>query len=103
MTSYHTEKTPLMQEKKDGAAKGEIQANLLSVAQNALKMNTEEKHRLNSSEKDKSKNRMISKQFVLEKKKKSQQFRLFLENVLSLKKEVYINILYLELNGTSHL
>lgn len=75
MTSYHTEKPPLMQEKKDGAAKGEIQANLLSVAQNALKMNTEEKHRLNSSEEDKSKNR-ISKQFVLEKKKKSQQFRL---------------------------
>lgn len=36
-----------MQEKKDGAGKGEIQANLLSVAQNALKMSTEEKHRLN--------------------------------------------------------
>lgn len=58
-----------MQEKKDGAAKGEIQANLLSLAQNALKMSTEEKHRLNSSEEDKSKNR-ISKRFVLEKKKK---------------------------------
>lgn len=89
MTSYHTEKTPLMQEKKDGAAKGEIQANLLSVAQNALKMNTEEKHRLNSSEKDKSKNRMISKQFVLEKKKKVSSSDFFRKCALSQKRSIH--------------
>lgn len=89
MTSYHTEKPPLMQEKKDGAAKGEIQANLLSVAQNALKMNTEEKHRLNSSEKDKSKNRMISKQFVLEKKKKSAVQTFFRKCAFSQKRSIH--------------